>query len=126
MSIRFSCQKCDRFIKVNDEKIGRKVICSSCGYTNKVPQHDDVVLDKLGVRTRQNAGAQGKNASPEDMMQELVQTYRTRDIGKDRQDGYQFSLIAMFRQYLLPTLLILLFILALYFAYTWSTNKLNS
>ena|ERR1700685_39240 len=37
MSIRFSCS-CGRKLKVSDEKIGMKVLCSSCGATLKVPK----------------------------------------------------------------------------------------
>jgi hypothetical protein len=37
MSIRFSC-RCGRKLKVSDEKIGTKVLCSSCGATLKVPK----------------------------------------------------------------------------------------
>lgn len=37
MSIRFSCS-CGRKLKVSDEKIGMKVLCSSCGTTLKVPK----------------------------------------------------------------------------------------
>jgi hypothetical protein len=37
MSIRFSCN-CGRKLKVSDEKIGMKVLCSSCGATLKVPK----------------------------------------------------------------------------------------
>jgi hypothetical protein len=37
MSIRFSCS-CGRKLKVSDERIGMKVLCSSCGATLKVPK----------------------------------------------------------------------------------------
>lgn len=127
MSVRFSCEKCGSYIKTSDEKIGRKIICASCGQTNKVPESNDVVVETLGVRTRTGDAAGGKQGQPgtENLMQELVQTYRTRDIGRDRSDGYRFNLFASFNGFFLPVLLILLFIAGLFIAYTVSSGMMD-
>ncbi|QDU81360.1 hypothetical protein Pla110_31010 [Polystyrenella longa] len=128
MAIRFSCEKCDRFIKAVDEKIGKKVICSSCGHSNKVPQSDKIAMDALGVRKRETYGKPGEDveAATETLMQDVVQTYRTRDIGSDHSGGYRFNLVSVFRPFLLPLVLILLFILALVLAYTYGSSMTDN
>jgi DNA-directed RNA polymerase subunit RPC12/RpoP len=48
MSIRFAC-RCGKKMKVPDDKIGKKVLCSDCGSPVVVPESDTVAVETVSV-----------------------------------------------------------------------------
>lgn len=74
MAIRFSCPHCDKPLKVVDEKIGKKVICSGCGKPCKVPESDAISMEQMGVRRRSGA-KRGES------YEELISSYGNSEYG---------------------------------------------
>ena len=51
MAIRFICQ-CGKKLKAPDEKIGKKVLCSTCGATLVVPESDTTTVETVTMEEK--------------------------------------------------------------------------
>lgn len=139
MAVRFSCSNCDKFIRVMDEKIGQKMICSGCGHTNKVPESDDIAMDRIGTRQREvssgepsarsakdTRSANEVETATKDLLQEVIQAYHTTDAAGGAKQRPRIAVLATVQRYLIPVLVAGLFILAVLGAYFYGASLITN